>query len=97
MNFDINFILEETKLELPYIYYLGYEVTLKTNDSETKLSTYETENGFIGITVPILEKGNIEVKYTGTFIMKLTTFISLIGILILLEEIYTKYKKDKKR
>lgn len=95
MNFDIKFVSEETKLELPYIYYLGYEVTLKSNDSEIKINTYETDNGFIGITIPIVENGSIEVKYTGTFIMKFATFISILSTLVLIGEIYLNYRKDK--
>ena len=51
----ISNVLEETKLELPYIYYLGYEVTLEQNGEIRKLDTYETDKGFVGVTIPILE------------------------------------------
>lgn len=80
MNFDVNYVLEETKIELPYIYYLGYDVTLEQDGKKEKLKTYETENGFVGITVPITEKAKIEMKYEGTFAMKISGFISVIGI-----------------
>ncbi len=80
MTFDVNYVLEETKIELPYIYYLGYDVTLEQDGKKEKLKTYETENGFVGITVPITEKAKIKVKYEGTFAMKISGFISVIGI-----------------
>lgn len=88
MNFDINYVLEETEIELPYIYYLGYNVILKQGGKTQKLKTFETENGFVGIKVPILEEGRIEVEYTGTYIMKISSFISLIGVCILIIKQY---------
>lgn len=69
-------------IELPYIYYLGYNVTLKTGNEEIKLQTFETDNGFVGVKVPILEEGKIEVKYTGTWLMNIANFVSLVGMCI---------------
>lgn len=69
-------------IELPYIYYLGYNVTLKTGNEEIKLQTFETDNGFVGVKVPILEEGNIQVKYTGTWLMNVSNFVSLVGVCI---------------
>ena len=71
-------------IELPYIYYLGYDVTLKTKSGKIKLETFETENGFIGIKLPVVEEGKVEVKYTGTGLMNVTNFISVIGVCILI-------------
>lgn len=84
MNFDINYVLEETTIELPYIYYLGYDVTLKTNDKNIKLETFETDNGFVGIKLPILEEGKVEIKYAGTVLMNISNFISVIGVCVLI-------------
>jgi len=84
MTFDIKYVLEESEIELPYIYYIGYEVTLEYNGQKIKLEKYETEKGFVGIKVPILEEGKIEVEYTGAAIMKLSGFISIIGICVLI-------------
>lgn len=94
MSFDIKYVLEETEIELPYIYYLGYDVTLKTANEKIKLQTFETDNGFVGIKLPILEEGKIEVKYTGTWIMNVSNFISLIGVCIFIG-IYLKEYKTK--
>ena len=39
-------------LELPYIYYLGYAVEIETSGVIQKLETFETENGFVAISIP---------------------------------------------
>lgn len=75
---------EAAKLELPYIYYLGYEVTLEQNGEKTKLKTYETENGFIGVEIPSITEGKLEVHYEGTNIMKVSALVSVLGLIILL-------------
>lgn len=69
---------------MPYIYYLGYDVTLKTSNKEIKLETFETDNGFVGVRLPILEEGKVEVKYTGTLVMNVANFISLVGVCLLI-------------
>lgn len=63
---------------------MGYDVTLKTANEKIKLETFETDNGFIGIKLPILEQGKVEVKYTGTWLMNISNFISLVGVCILI-------------
>lgn len=93
LNCKLSYVLEETKLELPYIYYLGYEVSLEQNGQVKKLKTYETENGFVGVTIPVLEEGTINVSYEGTFIMKVSSVISILG-LILLAIIIIQKKND---
>lgn len=80
LSCHLSYVLEETKLELPYIYYLGYDVTLKTANEKIKLQTYETENGFVGITIPIMEEGNLEVCYSGTLFMKISSIVSILGV-----------------
>ena len=90
----ISNVLEETKLELPYIYYLGYEVTLEQNGRITKLDTYETENGFVGVTIPVLEEGIINVSYEGTTLMKISAVISILGLIILATIIIGQIKKN---
>lgn len=84
MIFDVKYVLEESEIEIPYIYYIGYNVTLEVNGEKTKLETYETEKGFVGVKVPILENGKIEVEYKGTIIMNLSSFISIIGVCVLI-------------
>ena len=74
---------EYTVFELPYIYYPGYKITLDS----IELENYETENGFLGFVLGKEESGRIDVKYTGTFVMKLSMYITIFsniaGIVIL--------------
>lgn len=63
---------------------MGYDVTLKTANEKIKLQTFETDKGFVGVKVPILEEGKIEVKYTGTWLMNASNFVSLVGVCILI-------------
>ena len=80
MTFDVVNVEVGTKLELPYIYYSGYEVILKEEDKETKIATKESENGFVEICIEDeIKRGNVVVKYTGTTIMKISTIISILG------------------
>lgn len=94
MSFDLNYVLEETKIELPYIYYLGYSVTLNKDGEIQKIDTYETDNGFIGIKVPILENAKIEVKYTGTNIMNFSKLISIVGVCFIIFDIIYGHKQQ---
>ncbi len=84
LNFEIQYVVEESLLELPYIYYPGYQVILqKENGSKVELKTLETENGFVGVEIPVLEKATVQVQYTGTWIMKVSAVISFIGLCVL--------------
>lgn len=81
LSFDIENVAENTNLELPYIYYLGYNANLINGDgSKTKLKIQESDNGFCMIEVANIEKGRIEVKYTGTILMKMSYILTLLGI-----------------
>jgi len=97
MTFDVKYVLEESQIELPYIYYIGYNVVLETNGEEIKLDTFETEKGFVGIKVPVLEEGKIKVEYTGTTVMNLSGFISVIGVCVFVGMcVNNKNRGDKK-
>ena len=65
-------------LELPYLYYPGYEVRLDGMIT----NTFETENGFIGIATLKNDKATLEVNYIGTSIMKKSLLISFISLII---------------
>lgn len=73
-------------LELPYIYYLGYTVELETNGVIQNLETFESENGFVAISLPEStldtdEEVHVTVEYTGTILMKITYILSILSIL----------------
>lgn len=78
---------EESKLELPYIYYPGYEVRL----DGMIMNTFETENGFLGCCVEGNEMGKLEIKYTGTQLMCTAKGISLIAFIIYLIYVWKKH------
>lgn len=80
LSCDISNVTEEAEIELPYIYYLGYNVKLENKGKKKTLKTFETENGFVGVRVSNVEKGTLKVKYTGTPIMYISRFISVIGV-----------------
>lgn len=82
---------EYTVLELPYIYYPGYKVTLDGMDIET----FETENGFLGCYLGPKETGLLEVSYTGTDIMRLSLVFSVGGTIVFIAYyIYINNKKE---
>ena len=74
-------------LELPYIYYLGYNVYV--NGNEVKYE--ESDKGFIQVE---LENKNskIQVKYKGTTLDKISYFTSLLGGVLVLYLIFRKIK-----
>ena len=89
MIFDLYNVEENTVIELPYIYYLGYDVeAIDSEGKVNKIETFESENGFVAIQVPETAK-RINVTYTGTTLMKITyivfgiTFIGVCGYLII--------------
>lgn len=95
---------EDVILELPYIYYLGYEVIfteydqtnlLQENREKIKLEITESEHGFCQVTVPKNKVGMLGIKYTGTTGMKITLVLSLMGMGILLGYCIKDRKKDK--
>lgn len=90
---ELSDVAEETKIELPYIYYLGYEITLNSNGEKINLKSYETENGFIGVELSEMERGVLQVSYKGSFLMKVSACISILGLIVLIMKIYNKEKE----
>ncbi len=86
----------EAKLELPYIYYLGYEVTLEQQGKKEALKPYETENGFVGVTLENVEEGILEVHYTGTSLMKFSAMVSILGVVGLVGKYVLALKRKNK-
>ena len=64
-------------LELPYIYYPGYEITL----DGMHVDGFETDNGMLGIKLNKNESTLLEVKYSGSSVMKSSLFVSVLGTL----------------
>lgn len=92
LQFNVN--VEEnsyTTLEIPRIFYYGYEIRLEKDDGKKKkIDYYENENGFIEF--KINEKGNITVDYRGTILNRFSNAISVTLIILFL--LYT-IRKEK--
>lgn len=92
LKFQVENVNNTTTLELPRLYYLGYEI--KDQDGN-KIAYYENEYGFIEINVP---NGVYTVKYTGTKLYQIAVVLKsiLIVILLYISFIWTKdYLKRK--
>ena len=79
------------KIELPRIFYYGYEI--KYESDKEKIEYYENENGLIEFNTN--KSGIITVKYTGTKLNKFARTISICSIIIYLLFIYYSRKDIK--
>ena len=73
-------------VELPYIYYIGYNAKIDGK----KVDTTESKNGFVQINIDNEDYKKIEVSYTGTLSMKISIIVSILSLLFIL--IYLKIK-----
>lgn len=85
------------EIELPYIYYIGYNIQYTDEDGNIEsIDTYESNNGFLCIRVPN-KNLTIKVKYTGTLLMKIAYCISITtmisAIIIIIKNLIKKYNK----
>ena len=71
---------EQTILEFPYLYYPGYCIYI----NGTSVNYFESEHGFVAISLPNADTFEINITYKGSFIAQLSKYISLIGVLLLL-------------
>lgn len=79
--------IEETVLELPYIYYPGYQVRA----DGIIIEMFETEKGFLGINLEPDEEIQLEVEYAGSNIMKFSMIISVVGIILFSVYVWKKH------
>lgn len=103
LEFDVENVEEGTVLELPYIYYLGYQAEIQefseSNDSiiEIKSKTFESENHFVAIKLGNnIQKAHIVVKYKGTIVERVGYIISGLSTVIIIVICIIKKRKDKK-
>lgn len=82
LEFKVSNIKNKTiELEIPRLYYLGYDIKLITNNKTKKLKYNPGDKGFI--TFEVEENGIIKVDYTGTVLYKLSKVLRLITIVVL--------------
>lgn len=93
MEFDVKDAKSNTVIELPYIYYLGYDIELETDNKEKiSLKAYESDNGFIEIHLENGESGKVIVYYEGTILIKISMIISILSFTIII--LYMVWKKE---
>jgi hypothetical protein len=76
---------QKERLELPLIYYKGYRAELNSKELEVG----ESPNGLLEITA--CDSGIVNVYYAGTFVQKISVWITLLSLFALIGFIY--YKK----
>ena len=74
MTAVISNTLEDSVVELPYIYYKGY--TCKIDDQ--KIDVVESENGMVSIEIPKGTEGGLSIKYTVTKCLYISLVISML-------------------
>lgn len=85
---------ENTKIELPLIYYEGYNIILKDTSGEEKNIDYQmSEKGFIVINIDKVSEYEILINYTGTTIYKICDIIAIITLVIYI--VYIVKRKNK--
>ena len=67
LKFNIANGEKETILELPYLYYLGYEAIVNYNGEQYKLKTFESDNGFVAIQL----NENLQNEFIDIFIQQI--------------------------
>ena len=90
LSFEIYDLNKTSTLELPRLYYLGYDITNENGDS---IKYYKNKNGFIAI--DITKEGKYFVSYTGTLAYKLSLIVILITLLIIMIVVFYFYKKKR--
>lgn len=91
---DANVEVEDTAtIELPRLFYFGYNITLKNEKGIQQIKYYENDNGFIEI--ELNESGYLKVDYVGTKLHRICNILSIITIVLI--GIYMIFKFIKKR
>ena len=89
-------------VDVPFIYYKGYEAELETSleDSyriEKLRISGEGDNGFARVFLSENQKGKLTVRYAGTLIQKISAVVSLVALLgIIIFVIASSIKSHKK-
>ena len=89
-------IKSKSLLEFPYYYYVGYEVTIKKDDTEYKIEPIESQNGYLACVIDEdINEGIIKVEYTGTILQKTSYIVSAIGLIAFVSYIIFEKRKNK--
>ena len=82
MEIELENAEKDTQLELPFLFYPGFSITLENGENVIELEYCESEYGFIQIKIPEnIENGKIIVDYTATVLEKTAYVISGMSII----------------
>ena len=71
---------ESSELELPLIYYAGYQVEVtETNGKKELLLPYESPNHLVSVNLEGIRGGDAKVYYRGTLAGRIAFYVSLLG------------------
>lgn len=93
MEAKIEVLEDKTIIELPYIYYSGYKVTL----DGSKIPVFENKNGFLAIGLNKISKSDLKVEYTGASITKASNILSVVSTILFIGYVISlKFQKEDK-
>ena len=80
----VNNVQEGTIIEMPYLYYLGYDIQISYDGEEfISVKPKESLNGFLSLKLSQCSTATINLKYEGTLLEKISYIISIIGLALL--------------
>ena len=83
----------DSYLELPLIYYLGYKATLDINGKTVNLAVEKGTNNIVKVPLDGYASGTIYVKYSGTYLQYISLIITIVTLLLLFIYIISKKRK----
>jgi hypothetical protein len=89
-EFNVNAGVKDS-LELPLIYYKGYAATLNGKE----IAVTESSRGLVQILVDH-RSGRVEAWYRGTFLQKLSFYITILSIFVLCIYLFFQKRKEKR-
>ena len=97
MQIQLEDLQAGTRLEFPYIYYPGYQITLeKENGESIELKAVESEHGYLSAVITEdIENATIHVDYVSTWITKISYGISLVALIGFCFYTFKQNKKEK--
>ena len=78
MNAKVKVLEDKTVLELPYVYYQGYKVTIDGSN----VKPFESKNGFLSIGLNKVDSLDLQVEYTGTSGMTFSKVLSVFSLIL---------------
>lgn len=69
-------------IELPYLYYLGWAVTMENQEETIMLPSLESDKGFVSIAIPPNIDGYVSAAFKGTLLTRLAYLSSFLSLLL---------------